>query len=289
MRPEDLAAVQVDLVARWQLLGLGYSEDAARWWARDLRSVFPGVHVIGHAPVTEIQLLRAATLTTPSTWLAGTSAAVAHELLPPRSAPGSEITVVRPGASGLERPRGLVVRYSRTLAGNVGVRTGIPMTSVERTVIDVWPLLRDDRARHRLVREALRTGATDVPRLLAAIRRHRGARGVAGLRAFASRYSDLPFHRCRSDAEAYALTVLDEAGVEIPLVNVRIAGEEADFVWMGPRRILEIDGPQWHRFADVDARKDASWRRAGFSVDRVPSPTVYADPASLLRLALPTR
>jgi len=53
-----------------------------------------------------------------------------------------------------------------------------------------------------------------------------------------ARRSSLPFHRCRSDAEAFGLVVLDEAGVPLPAVNRRIAGEEADFCWPDVRVIV---------------------------------------------------
>ena len=257
---------------------------AALWWCGDQRAVFPGVYVTGWAPVTQIQVWFAATLTAPGTALADHSAAAAYRLMAPTGGP---VRVVRPGQCGIERSERLTARYSTRLDGHVLTRNGLRLTSVERTIIDVWPLLASRRERVRLVREALRTGQTTPHRLLVAIRARRGARGVASLRRFVEQYAHLPFSRCRSDAEAYALTVLDDAGVEIPMVNTRHAGEEADFCWFHLRRILEIDGPQWHRFAEVDARKTAAWRSAGFAVDRLPSTDLYADRQRLLALAPP--
>ncbi len=232
---------------------------AAQWWAGDLRAVFPGVYVTGWAPLTQTQTWMGATLTAPRTSLAAHAAASAHGLV--AGYDGEAVSVVRPGQCGVERTNRLVVRYSATLGGHVVTVDGLRLTDVERTIIDLWPMLRSHRERRRMVREALRTRATTPRRLLAAIREHRGSRGVASLRAFVEHYAHLPFSRCRSDAEAYALTVLDDAGIEIPMVNTRHAGEEADFCWFHLRRILEIDGPQWHRFADVDARKTAAWRQ----------------------------
>jgi len=280
MEPEQLAARQEGVVARWQLLGeLGLSVDAALWWARGVRAVFPGVYVTGCGPVTVAQHRRAATLTTPRTWLARDWAAAAYGFRDDAAGP---VTVVRPGQGGPALAAGLDVRYSLTLGPNVGTREGLPITSPERTVIDLWPLLRTVAHRHRMVREAIRTDCVTARSLLTAIRAHRGVRGTGELRAFVSRYQHLPLRRCRSDAEAYALTVLHDLGVPIPLVNSRQAGEEADFCWPGPRHILEIDGPGFHLFADVDARKTAAWTRAGFRVERLPSPRLYDDPLSIL-------
>jgi very-short-patch-repair endonuclease len=66
---------------------------------------------------------------------------------------------------------------------------------------------------------------------------------------------------------------------------VKVAGEEADLVWLDRRRIVEIDGPQFHQFRDEDARKEAKWRKAGFTVRRVPSDAVYAAPDLLIAAA----
>jgi hypothetical protein len=113
--------------------------------------------------------------------------------------------------------------------------------------------------------------------------RHRGPALLAHL---ARRYESLPYNRCRSDAEARALELLHDAGGQPPAVNVRIAGEEADLTWLERRVIVEIDGPQYHRFRDEDARKTALWRAAGFDVRRAPSGLVYDDAAAFMALCL---
>ena len=51
--------------------------------------------------------------------------------------------------------------------------------------------------------------------------------------------------------------------------------------------IIEIDGPQFHQFPDEDARKQARWEAAGFTVRRIPSDQVYNDPNRLLELIEP--
>ena len=103
----------------------------------------------------------------------------------------------------------------------------------------------------------------------------------------ANRYARLPFHRTRSDAEARALELLQDAGIEPPRVNARIAGEEADLSWPGRKLIIEIDGPQYHQFKDEDARKQRRWERAGYTVRRIGSDAVYRTPGRLLVFAPP--
>jgi very-short-patch-repair endonuclease len=95
----------------------------------------------------------------------------------------------------------------------------------------------------------------------------------------------VPYKRTRSNAEALGFEVLHDAGIEPPKVNTRIAGEEADLAWPAHKLIIEIDGPQYHQFADEDARKQRIWERAGYVVRRIPSDTVYDDPSRLLALA----
>jgi very-short-patch-repair endonuclease len=81
--------------------------------------------------------------------------------------------------------------------------------------------------------------------------------------------------------------VLAEAGIAVPEINVRIAGEEADLSWPQRRLIVEIDGGTYHQDKLEDARKTAIWRAAGWDVERVPAAAVYDDPRRLIRAARP--
>jgi len=285
---KQFALAQAGVVARWQLLAAGVDRWIVDRWADDLRTIFPGVYLTGWAPVTPEQRRWAATLTAPDTFLADESAAAHWEV-------GDEhpalITVVRPGQGGPWHGDGIRVRFSTTLTGNVcRPEAGPPVTTPERTVIDRWAALDRISRREKLLREMLRRRHTTAYAMTAALRHHGGHRGVAELRRTISYWRRLPFHRCRSDAEAFALTVLEAAGVEIPSVNVYVAGHEADLVWMALRRLVEIDGPSYHPFKEIDAIKTDAWMRAGWRVDRLPSDELFADPQRLLVLSpAPTR
>ena len=156
---------------------------------------------------------------------------------------------------------------SRTLAGNTTTLDGIPITTPERTLIDIAPHL-GDRALARAVREACRLGVTTPSAVFVALARHRGRRGTRRLHTAVSRYAGLPLHRTRSDAEALALQVLRDAGRPPPDVNVKIAGEEADLIWPAWRLIVELDGAQYHLDAAEDLRKQRAWEAAGWTVRR---------------------
>jgi hypothetical protein len=165
-------------------------------------------------------------------------------------------------------------------------RDGIRVTKPPRTMIDLAPNL-GDRATGRMFREALRLRLTTASELAEALDRHPRRPGTTRLRRLATRYEDLPYTRTRSDAEGRALEVLHDGGAPAPLVNTTIAREEADLTFPNEHTIIEIDGPQFHQFPDEDARKQALWEAAGFTVRRIPSDQVYNDPNRLLELIEP--
>lgn len=281
VRLRELAARQYDVVSAWQLLAAGMTRKAVvhhvsrnRW-----RAVHSGVYVLTQATLTREQRWIAAALTTPDSVLSHASAAAFYGI---RQWRGSVETITRPGSGGPCQVGSLLVSRSSTLAADTTVRGCIPITTPARTVIDLAAHL-SGRETARLLREALRLDLLTHPQLLAALERHHGRRGTGHLRELAARYAEIPYARARSNAEARALEILHDAG-ERPLVNVRINGEEADLVFPERRLIVEIDGPQYHRFPDEDARKQRRWEAAGYSVRRLPSDAVYGERAPLLEL-----
>jgi very-short-patch-repair endonuclease len=101
-------------------------------------------------------------------------------------------------------------------------------------------------------------------------------------------YAGLPVNRARSGAEVRALMVLRNAGRTLPRLNRKVGGEEADLSWQAQQLIIEIDGGPFHQDVGEDARKEAVWRAAGWTVLRIPSDDVYDAPERLLALAPPT-
>jgi very-short-patch-repair endonuclease len=59
----------------------------------------------------------------------------------------------------------------------------------------------------------------------------------------------------------------------------------ADLIWADQRLIIEIDGSPFHQDVGEDARKEAVWRAAGWTVLRLPSDAVYSAREQLLALA----
>lgn len=283
VRPEEIATRQDGVVARWQLRHAGMSLRAIEAWSHGLRVLHAGVYLTGWGGVTQRQRWWAAAVTAPGTVLGQASAAAVYEI---RQNPSAGETVIRVGCRGRHSEPGLLVSYSLTLAGHIRDVRGLPATTVERTLIDLWPHLPPD-ARSRMLRESLRLRRTDPARLLAALQVHRGRRGVASLRAEVLELAGLQLERCLSDAEAFAVALLHASRVPRPEVNVRIGGRRADLSWPELRLIIEIDGPSFHVLRDKDIENTRRWEAVGYVVRRVPSDVLYADPAAVLRLAPP--
>jgi hypothetical protein len=279
-----LARAQADHFAVWQLAAAEWTPDQIRHRTAGLARVHDGVIRLGYAAPTREQRRWAATLTTPDSILSHASLGAHAGFRPARN---TFEVVSRPGRRGRQRIGGLLVYWSTRMDEEDIVRdAGPPRMTVERTLLDLAPALRDHELR-KCFREALRLELTTAADVVVAADRHRGRRGRLRVVALADRYVRLPIDRCRSDAEARALELSDAAGRPIPLVNVRVAGEEADQYYPELGRILEIDGPQFHRLKDEDARKTAIWRAAGLQVDRIPSGVVFDHPERYLALAPP--
>lgn len=263
-------------MARWQLLDAGLTEDAMRHVAAQARRVGSGVWMTGHAPPSRRQLWWAAVVGAPGRLLAGASAGAAWGF---RSWQGRCEVVVSAGSGGPRRYGDVLVCRSGTL--DADALDGLPITTVERTVLDLAAGL-PARDAVKAAREAIRLGLTDAARLRERLERARGRRGVARLRVAVEALVSLPISRCRSDAEARALELLAAAALPAPRVNVLVAGLEADLSWPGRRLIVEIDGPRFHRLRDEDARRTATWRAAGWHVLRVPSSVVFDQPEAFV-------
>lgn len=263
------------------LLDAGLERTAAAREVSRLREVHDGVWLTGKGRITRHQRHLAATLTTLDSTLSHASGGELHGF---RRWQGAFEVVTRPGSGGPRRIGDLLVCRSSTVAEHTIMVDGVRVTTAPRTIVDLAAHLTE-RERATAVREAIRLQTATALELRLVAAAHRGRRGIAGLEALAVRLEKLPLARTRSDAEARALQVLDAADRVIPDVNRWIAGEEADLSWPGTRRILEIDGPQFHQDPAEDARKEAAWRADGWEVHRIGSDLVFDEPHTLVRIA----
>ncbi|HKP88544.1 MAG TPA: hypothetical protein VJT75_01090 [Thermoleophilaceae bacterium] len=278
-----LASSQDDVVAAWQLRESGWSWGKIKHHVRSRgwRRLHRGVFLLTSSAPTRKQLWWGAALTRPESFLSYGSGGACYGFH--SFDPGFEV-ITRPGHGGCRRYRGVLVYRSTTLADEVTRFDDIPITTAARVLVDLAAAGLDDRRLGRAFRESIRLKRTTAARVGHCARRHVHAPGASRLAALATRYGQVPYHRTRSDAEGRSLELLNDAGAERAEVNVTIAGEEADLVFRGRKEIIEIDGPQFHRFPDEDERKRRIWEEAGFRVRRIGSGEVYAlTPEELVR------
>ena len=284
VRLVELASRQHRCVSLAQLEALGFREGAVRHRLGEgwLVALHDAVYAVGPVAHDEHRVRwMAATLTAPGSYLSHAAAGFALGFWPRR--PGVPI-VTRAGDGGPQLRDGVMVFRSRRLAGETTTLDGIPILIAERVAVDLAAKSGPDRVA-RIVRDAIRLEVTNAADLLDYVRRRPGRRGTRRIYIAASRYAGLPLDRSRSDAEARALELLRDWGIDGFDHNVLVAGQEADFSWPEQRVIVEIDGPQFHLDAAEDARKQAIWEAAGWEVRRLPSDDVYLRPERLRALA----
>jgi hypothetical protein len=279
----EVAQGQFNRISRQQLIEAGATKDAIEHRIEAGRLVIVGEGVFAVAPVLEHDhwgRWMGATLTAPETFLCRESAACAFGALEFET---RGVTVTRPGSGGPRRMSGVTVYRSSTLTGETTTHNGIPITTVPRILLDLACCV-SDRALAKALREFVRLKTTTIYSLSDWLgpRSHRRRAGRLA-KAMAS-YRGLPIERARSGAEVKALEILRDAGVDLPRLNVDVAGEEADLSWPRERLIVEIDGGPFHQDVGEDSRKEEAWQGAGWKVHRIDSGDVYDRPRQLLDL-----
>jgi hypothetical protein len=280
----ELAGTQFNRISRQQLLALGHSDRTIERAVAGKQLIAVEQGVFGVAPLLEHDdwgKWMGAALTAPHTFVSHVSASAAYGFW---SLERRWETVTRPGSGGPRRHGGLLVYHSTALAGDCTDLNGVPITTVPRTLLDLARMVSQP-ALARAVREAVRLELVTLTEIGDALGKHRGRRGSRRLADVVARYAGLPLARARSGAEVRAMEILRHAGRSLPRLNYRIAGEEADLSWAKERLIIEIDGGPFHLDVGEDARKQAAWEAAGWTVLRLPSDAVHDHPHRLLALA----
>jgi very-short-patch-repair endonuclease len=161
---------------------------------------------------------------------------------------------------------------------DVRTRNGIPVTSVERLLVDV-PLPAEQRA--NLIHEAAFRGRFSV----AATRRVMARVPQRGLKPLERA---IEMHLAgsagtRSDLEDRFLALVRGARLPEPVINTHIHGVEVDFRWGD--YCVEVDGPGHQRPATraKDEADDAWLRSRGLTVVRFTDAAIDREPRRVLR------
>jgi hypothetical protein len=222
-------------ITRWLKLGRLYR-------------VHRGVYSVGCPPVTPLEHAMAAVLA------CGPGAALSH---------GSALTLwgiwrrwERPFeviVKADRRPRGVKVHRNRLDRRDVTRRLGVPVTTLERTLLDQAPRMRA-KSLNRAVNSGRHDGHVRLDVLAAVIDRYPSHPGRA------------PLARCvgigrrrptRSGFEDEFLRFCRRFALPTPEVNATVAGHEVDALFVEERVIVELDSWLFHctRFSFEDDRK----------------------------------
>ncbi|MGB2710212.1 MAG: DUF559 domain-containing protein, partial [Conexibacter sp.] len=279
-----LAGRQHGVVARRQLLAAGITPSMlnARLAAARLVRIHPGVYAPGHRHLRREGFWLAAVLAAgPAAVLSHRDAAALHAIRP---ANGTRIDV----STTAERcsTRTLRIHARRWLdADDVVAVEGIPVTTVERTLVDLAEVL-DAAGLAKALSEAERANVLDVRRLAATLGRTRGRRGAGHrrIRAALDEHRHLGVTLTRSELEDRFLLALAAHGVPRPHMNRQIAGYEIDASWPQARLAVELDGFAHHRHRRAFARdraKGNALARAGWTLLRFTHDDVVRRPAQV--------
>jgi very-short-patch-repair endonuclease len=277
-----LARDQHGVVARRQMLWCGLTPRQIEGLVARSEAIrlHEGVYLIGPMVSFAAAPMAAVLACGPDAWLSHRSAAGKFGLVRELAGAPFDVTITGPHRG---HHRGVRLHRVKSLAAqDRDVHDGVPITSPERTLID----LAASCGRFELeatVAEAFALGLTDRERMLAALPRARGRRGVARVRAVL----DAPRApaRTRSAPERRLLRLIREAGIPEPETNVRLGHWEVDFVWREQMLIVEVDAYSTHSSPwafERDRRKTAELEDLGHAVQRVTAARIGAAPAAVI-------
>jgi predicted transcriptional regulator of viral defense system len=259
-----LARVQHQVLTRGQLLALGFSSAAIdhRLAKGRLRALARGVYSVGPPRGTAEQRWMAAALA------CGAGAVLSHRSAAALWRIGAELpgrTDVTVRHRGARRRPGLKVRSRPSLAAaGVGVRNGIPVTSVVQTLVDLATELPQGRV-ERAVNEADKHDLVD-PETLRAVLRERG--GEPGVKALITVLDKRTFRLSDQELERLFRPIAARAGIPVELAKARLNGFEVDFYWPSLGLVVETDGLRYHRTPSAQARdrlRDQAHTAAGLT------------------------
>lgn len=271
----EVADAQGGCVARRQLTALGFSARVIAGWIgkRWLVPWHYGVYSVGHSPRTHEELWWAAVLACGDGAAAShRTSAAAHALMRPHR----RIHVTTPAKRS--RP-GIANHQADT---DIVYVDGLPCTTVARTLVDLAGCVPFG-VLESAVRQAQVRGVLEVEAIGLVLLTCPRARGIRRLRAILD--DPVALAPTRSGPERVALRALLAAGHDRPVIGGPVPGtrETVDFHWPKLRLVLEIDGPTHLTSVQRarDTRRDATLRRLGWRVVRVPDDRAADSPALL--------
>jgi predicted transcriptional regulator of viral defense system len=274
-----VASEQHGVITREQLLGTGMSSSAiGRWTDKGLLiREYAGVYRVGHAaPSTEATYMAAVLVAGDDALLAGRAAAHLMRLL--RGAPPPPEVI----APTEKRIKELRVKRGRAGDGRDATTcTGIPTTTVARTLVDLAACLSEYELGHAVHQASVlyRTQPEDVE---AVLERRPTSKGAGALRAILHGDAKISLSRL----ERAFVKLLEANDLELPQTNKQVGGRYVDCRWPGRKLTVELDSYRYHstRHAwELDRKRERQARARGDDFRRYTSDDVFEDPRALLR------
>ncbi|HEX4304568.1 MAG TPA: hypothetical protein VHZ54_00890 [Solirubrobacterales bacterium] len=280
----DLASRQYGVVGRWQLVELGFGDEAIRLRlaAGRLHELHREAYAIGHRIVVKRGRWMAAVLAMgPGAFLSHESAAALWGLAGDRRKVDVNAPRGRQVRSG--RASGIKVHRCKFGADEVTVRDGIPVSTVARTLFD----LAERSQPHRLKSawdEASRLRLLRVPEVAAVYERGRGRRlarkRIGPFLTAEQRHVEDSASPLEDRFAAFVIT----HRLPPPQTNVLVDGDEVDALWPAARLIVELDSWEFHAHRaafEKDRDRDTEHLLAGYRTIRVTHRRLSEEPERL--------
>jgi very-short-patch-repair endonuclease len=199
------------------------------------------------------------------------------------------LALYRPSAFDLTVPsrrghrrREFFVHYASLTAADVTDANAIPVTSIERTYLDIagrWP-----NSVPGLLERSEESKRFDLRRFESLLARTFGHPGHAPLRKALRGYRPEPAV-LRSDLERDFRTLLRASSLPLPSHNVNVGPYELDCYWPDHRFCVELDTFGTHgsrRSFEEDRKRQRDLRRLGIEVERVTDLQLEREPDEVL-------
>lgn len=267
-----VATTQHGMVGRWQLVGMGFGEEAIRVLLATARlvPVHREVFSVGHRRRDRGARWWAAVLAYgPKTVLSHRSAATAWGIASQGRRP-VDVTASC-GRQGVRRREGIWVHRCRLDPAERTWHDGFrfPLTTVARTLFDLAEFETYEFV-HDAAREADRLKLPWTGELAVVCEHGRGRRALRPARRL---LADLPPpDEGRSPLELRFVRFCRIYGIPLPAQNVTVLGREVDGLWAAAKLIVELDSWEYHghRAAfEEDRARDPQMLLAGYRTIRV--------------------
>jgi hypothetical protein len=275
----EIASRQHGVAARRQLLASGVSRDqiADRLRRGALIQEYRGVYRVGHrAPSVEAAYMAAVLACGPGSLIAGRAAAYQWRLIkgPP---PLPEVIALTE-----RKALGIITHRARRQPGaDSGLRFGIPVTTVARTLVDLAAALNAEELAAACHEAGVlhKTTPAQVDRVL---RRRPSSRGAGMLRRVMKGDKRVTLSRL----EARFLYRLRSAGLPLPVTNKSASGRRVDCRWPEHRLTVELDSYEFHNSRHAwerDHRREREARARGDDFRRFTWGDVFEHPETMIR------